>query len=222
MTSKGEGLTLARTALVGVLIAIAASLLLAWCVIHGYSIDEQAKAIGITKDILTIVALALGGFWSLRIYVKQRNDAFAVDVKQSVVVIQIPHRWLLKVTATISNVGETRVELTPWRYPADVLLPLTPEVEKAMATAAAFSESSAPWPAIAGATLSDEDFGFYIEPGATQAESANIILPTWVEAVEVYSFFSGPPDLTRGWWDRTFIDLRKELAHGDSSTPSRV
>ena len=218
MTAKGEGLTLARTAIVGVLIAIAAVLLLTWCVIHGYSIDEQAKAVGITKDILTIVALALGAFWSLRIYVKQRNDAFAIDVKQSVVVVRLPQGWLLKVNATIRNVGKTRVELTLWRYRADLLLPLTPEVEKAIATAAAFSESSAPWPAIAEATLTDEDFGFYIEPSATQAESANIILPGWVESVQIYSFFSGPPDLARGWWARTFIDLRKELAHGDSDT----
>jgi hypothetical protein len=218
MTAKGEGLTLARTAIVGVLIAIAAVLLLTWCVIHGYSIDEQAKAVEITKDILTIMALALGAFWSLRIYVKQRNDAFAVDVKQSVAVIPLPQGWLLKVNATIRNVGKTRVELTLWRYRADLLLPLPSEVEKATTTASAFSESSAPWPTIAEATLSDEDFGFFIEPGATQAESANIILPGWVETVQIYSFFSGPPDLTRGWWDRTLIDLRKELAHGDSDT----
>jgi hypothetical protein len=219
---KGEGLTLARTAIVGVVIATAVLLLLAWCVIHGYSIDDQAKAVGITKDILTIIALALGGFWTLRIYVKQRNDAFAIDVKQSVVVVRLPGGWLLKVSAAIRNIGKTRVQLSLWRYRADLLLPLTPDSEKAMATAGAFSESAAPWPAIADATLSGKDFGFFIEPGATQTESANMILPAWVEVVQIYSFFSGPPDLTRGWWDRTFIDLRKELAHGNGPTSSAV
>lgn len=189
MTSKGEGLTLARTALVGVLIAIAASLLLAWCVIHGYSIDEQAKAIGITKDILTIIALALGGFWSLRIYIKQRGDAFAIDVKQEVVVIKLSTgNWLLKVIVAIRNVGKTRVRLSEWRYRAELLIP-TPECEVAKVPTRAFSELVAPWETLAEAKLAGNEFGFFIEPAATQVESANIILPAWVKPFRSTRFF---------------------------------
>jgi hypothetical protein len=218
MSSRGEGLTLARTAIVGVLILIAASLLLAWCVVHGYSIDEQAKAVGITKDILTIVALALGGFWSLRIYIKQRSDAFAIDVKQNVVVIKLSTgNWLLKVIVAIRNVGKIRVQLSEWRYRAELLIP-TPESEVAEVPTRAFSEVVAPWETLAEAKLAGDEFGFFIEPGATQVESANIILPAWVQAVQVYSFFSEPTDPTRGWWDRTIVDLREESAHGHRTT----
>jgi hypothetical protein len=53
---------LTRTASVVMLVASAGALLLWWCVAHGYSIDEQAKAVAIAKDVLTIVALVLGGF----------------------------------------------------------------------------------------------------------------------------------------------------------------
>jgi len=214
---RGQGLPLAKTVLVGVLIAFAAFLFLGWCIAKGYSIDEQGRAVGIVKDLLTIIALCLGALWSLRIYVKQRSDAAAIDVKQSVTVIQFPNSWLLKVTATIRNVGKTRVQLSEWRYRADLLLPTGRGGDEEV-TAKAFSESAAPWPLITEATLAGEEFGFFIEPGATQSESANIILPPWVEAVQVYSFFAGPSDRT-GWWDRTFIDLRKELANGNR-TPS--
>ncbi|HEV7485814.1 MAG TPA: hypothetical protein VGQ65_09025 [Thermoanaerobaculia bacterium] len=112
-----------RTASVVMLVAVAGAMLLWWCVASGYSIDEQAKAAAITKDALTIVALVLGGFWTVRIYLKQRVDASAVDVRQSVTVIRFPEgKWLLKVNLAIHNVGKTRVELSEWRYRADVLL----------------------------------------------------------------------------------------------------
>jgi hypothetical protein len=114
---------LMRTASVVMLVAVAGAMLLWWCVASGYSIDEQAKAAAITKDALTIVALVLGGFWTVRIYLKQRVDASAVDVRQSVTVIRFPEgKWLLKVNLAIHNVGKTRVELSEWRYRADVLL----------------------------------------------------------------------------------------------------
>jgi hypothetical protein len=206
---------LMRTASVVILVASTGALLLAWCIAHGYSIDEQAKAVAIAKDSLTIIALVLGGFWTVRIYLKQRVDASAVDVRQSVTVIRFPEgKWLLKVNLAIHNVGKTRVQLSEWRYRADVILPLTPEGEEMMKNIGAFSKLHAPWPSIAETTLREREFGLSIEPGATQTESANILLPKFVEVVQIYSFLTEATNRDRGWWDQTIIDLQKETTNG--------
>jgi hypothetical protein len=89
----------------------------------------------------------------------------------------------------------------------------------------AFSELKAPWPGVASQTLTAEidpvlkrpEFGLSMEPGATQLESANLVLPGLAEVVQIYSFLAGPTN-PRGWWDRTVIDLRKEKEHGLSAS----
>jgi hypothetical protein len=127
----------------------------------------------------------------VRIYLKQRVDVSAVDVRQSVTVVPFPEgKWLLKVNLAIHNVGKTRVELSEWRYRADVLLPLTGKGEEMMNTASAFSEMHAPWPGVAETTLTGLEFGLSVEPAATQTESANIFLPKVAEVVQIYSFLS--------------------------------
>jgi hypothetical protein len=87
-----------------------------------------------------------------------------------------------------------------------------------MNNASAFSELHAPWPGVAETTLSGLEFGLSIEPGATQTESANILLPKVAEVVQVYSFLSAPTNRSRGWWDQTVVDLRKEMPNGLPTT----
>lgn len=206
-----------RTAALVLLVSIAAAAFLGWCVSSGYSIDEQARAISIVKDLMTIVALVLGGLWTFRIYLKQRTDASALDLTQSVLVLCLPNGgWLLKLTVRLKNVGKTQVQVTEWTYRADVLLPLTDEGERMTATPNGFSERESPWPVYGEVTLTGADFGFAIEPGATQSESANLVLPADLDVVQVYTFIYSPS--SRGWWDRTIIDLRKDIDHGHATT----
>src|SRR5258707_3570486 len=89
--SAADELLGVRTAALVLLVAIAVAIFFGWCVSAGYSIEDQARAISILKDLMTIVALILGALWTFRTYLKQRTDASALDLAQSVMVLRLPN-----------------------------------------------------------------------------------------------------------------------------------
>lgn len=218
-----------RTALVvaGVVAAV-----LGWfAAFHrGYSLEEQAKSVSTLKDLLTIAAILIGALWTVRIYIVSRSEREALNVDQSVITLALPDgRFLLRVIVTLRNIGKVKVQVTTWRLRADLLLPLveTLPASKVIAEKSAFSERAAEWmplTKVQEGTFSGEEFQITLEPGESELQVGNLVIPKWAEVVQIYSHFeratttaeAGSGLSPEGWSQRTIVSIQVELNKGET------
>ena len=193
---------------------------------RGYTLDEQAKSVSTVKDLLAIAAIVIGALWTVRVYVMSRSEREALNVDQSVITLLLPDgRYLLRVIVTLRNIGKVKVEVTNWRLRADLLLPLVASLpaSKVIADKSAFSERAAEWMPLTKAeegTFSGQEFQITLEPGESELQIGNLVIPKWVEIVQVYSHFERGITATaagisgsrpEGWSQRTIVDIQVEL-----------
>lgn len=191
-------------------------LTLTWVVLlaTGYSLDFQTKFFDVVVKIVTISATIIGAIWSYYAFFRQRLKEPRLNVTHEIKSLELTDgKRLLKVYATITNIGQVRVELPIWRLRADQILPLTKTPLADLATGTvAFTDAQAHWDCLAKGTFSDDDksFAMVLEPGETDRAAANLVIKSGVEAVQVYSHFSQKgAQRALGWPTRTLVDLRK-------------
>jgi len=134
----------------GVIVSSVVVIVLAWfgAFHRGYSLDDQAKSVGVVKDLLEISALLIGALWTIRTYVLSRTEREAVSVEQRVKTLPLTDgRYLLRVLVTLRNIGKVKVEFETWRLRADLILPVVASLpsSKVIAEQSAFSKYAAQW-----------------------------------------------------------------------------
>jgi hypothetical protein len=189
-----------------------------WLVLirNGHTLDAQAKVFDVILKIVTISAAIIGATWSYFAFFRQRLKEPRLNVVHEINALDLPEgNRLLKVYATITNIGQVRVELFVWRLRADQILPLT-KTPLADLAKGAFTDAygHAHWNCLAEGSFNDEDGAFMmaLEPGETDRASANLVINSGAAAVQVYSHFSWTKGEERpvGWASRTLVDLRKD------------
>jgi membrane protein implicated in regulation of membrane protease activity len=193
-------------------------LVVIWVVLlaTGYSLDLQTKFFDVIVKIVTISATIIGAIWSYYAFFRQRLKEPRLNVTHEINPLDLPDgKRLLKVYATITNIGQVRVELCVWRLRAEQVLPLTKTALADLAKGA-FTDAHghSHWNCLVEGTFSKDDksFEMALEPGETDRASANLIIIGEVKAVQVYSHFSRTSDARPlvGWPSRTLIDLRED------------
>lgn len=210
MADRFDRSLLARTGII--VVGIIASVLLLWSYtfFHDYTVEEQSKSVGTAKDLLEISAIAIGALWTIRIYLVGRSEREAVSVEQKVVNLRLPDgTYLLRVFVTLRNIGKVKVSFATWRLRADLLLPLSPKAVALIAERSVFSERQAEWAALtdtAQGEFSEADFQVTMEPGESELQIGNLIIPKWAEVVQVYSHFQrGEGSRIQGWSQRSMV-----------------
>ena len=198
--------------------ALVVGLLLAmWAVLwrDNLNLDKQVKFFDVLLKIVSISAIAVGAVWSFNAFLRQRLAASRLTVKQKIRPIHLPDgRWLLKVHVTVSNIGQVQVTLRRWQLYADQILPLTEKVEKIDLPLLAYTDKEANWECFKGGDFKAENvFRMLLEPGETDAATANLVVPTGIQVVQVYSHLgtedgSSPKGVPSGWPCQTVVDLR--------------
>ena len=213
-------------------------LLLIWAILRQeeFDLDRQAKFFDILLKIVSISGIAAGAVWSFNAFLRQRLAASRLTVKQEIHPIQLPDgRWLLKVHVTVSNVGQVQVTLRRWRLYADQILPLTEDVEKLDLPEGAYTDKQAHWECFKDGDFKDERaFRMLVEPGETDDAIANLVVPSGIQVVQIYSHLwvredgSSPKGVPSGWPCQTVVDLRvrsdvkgEAHEHQSSTEPTR-
>lgn len=198
-------------------LALIPSLLLAlWLALHvtGNALEAQAKFFDVISKIVTISATIVGAIWSYYAFFRQRLKEPRLNVTHEINALDLSDgRYLLKVYAAITNIGQVRVELLVWHLRAEQILPLTKTPQKDLAEKQAFTDAHdhAHWNCLAEGNFSDGAFKMALEPGETDRASANLVIKSGVEVVQIYSHFRCTKDakLREGWPTKTLLDLRK-------------
>ncbi len=185
-------------------------------------LDREAKVFDILLKVASISAIGIGAWWSYRTFFRQRLTAARLNLAHTVQPLELPdNRHLIKVYATIRNVGQVAVTLNCWRLSAEQLLPMNKTQERIARRA--FTDKELPWPSVADGvfTIARDDhpeaFWMLLEPGEEDQASGNIIVPPGVDVVQIYSHFSLLlEEKSQGWEHKILVDLRQRDAnHGD-------
>jgi membrane protein implicated in regulation of membrane protease activity len=195
-------------------------LLVIWVVlsVNGKDLESQDKFLDVISKVVTISATIVAAIWSYYAFFRQRLKEPRLNVSHEVHALDLPDgRRLLKVYASLTNVGQVRVEPLIWRLRADQILPLTKTPTTDLGKLA-FTDAHghAHWNCLAEGNFSGDAFKMALEPGETDRASANLVLPSGVEVVQIYSHFKCTRDAERrdGWPSKTLFDLRKKSDTG--------
>jgi hypothetical protein len=195
---------------------IPALLLVIWLVLFatGHTVDAQAKFFDVISKVVTISATIVGAIWSYYAFFRQRLKEPRLNITHEINTLDLPDgRRLLKIYAAITNLGQVRVELLVWHLRAEQILPLTPtplkDLEKGAFTDA---HDHAHWNCLAEGDFIEGSFKMALEPGETDRASANLVIKSGVEVIQIYSHFRcmKDPNSREGWPSRTLVDLRKD------------
>ena len=198
--------------LVIVLVALAA---ITWAALisYGYDPATQAHILSTAASFATIIAIITGGVWTYRTFIRQRLAQPRLNVAQEIEIVRLQGGGsLLKVTATLSNIGQVQITLTAWKLRAERILPVTPRIKEFLTQRTAFTEREAPWTTVAGREDGDftgRAFAKTLEPAEIDRSIANLLIPPGIDLVRVYSHFKvDDPHHPLGWPTETLVDLR--------------
>lgn len=200
---------------------IPGALLVLWRILYLYNsylstakLDAELKTFDILFKVASISAVSIGAWWSYRLFFRQRLTEARLNVDHKTLHIILPNGGhLVKVYATVTNVGQVKVVLTCWRLCAEQILPL--DSSHAKLTGQAFTDKEVPWTSVAHGIFTPakdnkrEAFWMLLEPGETDQVVGNFIIPGEIEVIQVYSHFSLiEKEGSQGWENRVLVDLR--------------
>jgi hypothetical protein len=197
------------------------TLLSLWRVLYVYDnylstakLDVEVKTLDALFKITSISTLIIGAGWSYRAFFRQRLAVARINVDHEIKQITLPNGdYLLKVYATVENIGQIKVVLPCWRLSAEQILPLD---SSARLDRKAFTDKEFPWLSVADGVFTSgnrehgEAFWMLLEPGEEDQASGNLVIHAGVEVVQVYSHFSlAVEEGSQGWERRVIVDLRE-------------
>ena len=178
-----------------------------------YTSEEISSITGTLSDLVTIIAIIIGGIWSYQIFVKTRVPNYRLNLEYEILCIKLSDgRFLIKVYLIMENIGNVDIQLTSWTLRAERILPLPPLAIESFSEKNVISESEGIWRAITDEEeeiLSNGNFKRYIEPGEIDQAVANIIISPSIQIVKIYTHVKSLiRSKTIGWPIQTIVDLR--------------
>lgn len=206
-----------QTRELGLGIVVVVGLFAMWGVLRWrhITLEDQVRSLDVILKIVSISAIAVGAGWTYNAFLRQRLASPRLNVTQGVKSVRLPDgRHLLKVEATVSNIGQIQVILRLWRLYAEQILPLTETVKTDDLPKLAYTDQQANWYRVADGNFTGAAFGMLLEPGEVDHAIGNLVIPEGVEVVQVSSYLwvradgawiEGVPSV---WRSQDIVDLR--------------
>ena len=162
----------------------------------------------------TVIAIIVGGYWTYILFVKRRIDFPRSNIEHRVTHRIISDRkLLLHVDVTISNVGDTLVQLVSGEMRIQQMVPPPEEVLTSLnedRTPVEDGRTEVDWPLVDSRKITWAEGQFEIEPGERDEVPYDFFVDTDIETVEVYSYFQNARKVGRdiGWGHTTIYDLK--------------
>jgi hypothetical protein len=163
-------------------------------------------------NFLQSAAILIGGWWTYRLFVRQRQHRDRANVSHSAVCKVLDDEWvLLRVDICVQNVGQVRI--TPSRAKTIVyqVLPVAPELASYIRgdTSEGIRKDlgfELPWPVLRNQPwkLTQE---FWLEPGESDRLFCDFTLPRTVRSVLVLTQLFCGPEGDENWRTMTLHDL---------------
>jgi len=167
---------------------------------------------GIIQSGVTVAAIIAAGIW----FFWRGEPSPKANIAHVVTHRQITEQWTwLHVSIIVSNVGKRPLDLGFGIIRVQKILPLDPKVSETIKRNETPIDQKAMivlWPRI-GKPYKPE-INMKIQPDESDRVSCEFIIPSYVQTVKIYSFFTKSEDSPIGWPTTTIYDLKKRGGNG--------
>jgi hypothetical protein len=205
-----------------------------WSAAHTFTdaVSAAKPVAEVVQSALTSIGIVLGAWWVL----KKREHLPRASVTHRVQTAQLTDgKLLVHVETTLANVGQRLLQVQSCLTRLQQVRPLTPDMLELLDQAgniAAPDQTEASWRVLGEHNHSYGRSVAEVEPGESQTFDYDFGVDSWVEVVEVYSYFGNvskrrafPNILKRreiGWNKTTLFDVREQEPKPMPSKPVNV
>lgn len=189
--------------------------------------DQWKGIVDLAGELIKSVAIILGGFWTYRLFVRQRLGVPRVNIELATYAFSLPDDVrVIHAAVEIVNVGSVILRS---KYAELRLRQVVPAPESVIDSAVQGYDPVNPtrteveWPLIAGREWNWKA-PLEIEPGERDSLHADFIIDTVVQVAEFYFFLSNPSKRRRGLgWTLTKVqELNEEKEPMSESTSKKA
>lgn len=188
----------------------------------GSRLEKTKYAMDIVQSAATVIALIVGGIWTYRLFIQQRQEQPRLKIEHKISHRRMPNgETLLSVDEMLSNPGTTLVALRSSETRIIQLLPLPAGIAKEDLT----FQHELPdiigkpdeWPVLRDTQRPDVDR--VLEPGEEDQLHTEFVLPPQIQVVCVASHVENPKNPKLGWQRITIYDINQAAVKKDVHRP---
>ncbi len=171
--------------------------------------DTFKEVLGIAAQVVGTAAILIGGWWTYRLFVRQRTDMARANLTQSAEKLELTAtKSLVRLDLAIENKGNTSIHprtveafIYKLRPTADVELGRLEEVRPERGE----TDDTLDWPELGKRELELGQEDFIVEPGETSHLWIDFLVPAGIEVFQVYSRVDCGEEYKDLFWDVTSI-----------------
>lgn len=172
-------------------------------------VEAFKEWLGIVAQVIGTAAILIGGWWTYRLFVRQRTDVARANLTQTVERVDLtPGRTLVRLGLAVENKGNTSIEPRTLEAFVHNLRPITePDLDRLEAARPDRGETddTLDWPELGRRELDLYTEEFMVEPGETAHLWVDFLIPTGIEIFQVYSRLDCGKKYCDLYWDVTSI-----------------
>lgn len=165
--------------------------------------------LGMVAQVVGTAAIIIGGWWTYRLFVRQRTDVARANLTQSVEKVDLtPRSTLVRLDLAVENKGSTSIQPRTLEAFIHNLRPIA-EADlghlNAIRPARGETDDTLDWPDLGKRELDLYNEEFMVEPGETAHLWVDFLIPAGIEVFQVYSRLDCGKEYDDLFWDVTSI-----------------
>lgn len=167
----------------------------------------------IIYNVLTSIALIVGGFWAYFLFIQNRQKFPRAAIKHQIMQKSLGNgKILLHVIIEVVNLGDVLVDLKSGKVRLLQVLPLDEDINKIIQSGedpVSDGQSEISWPLMFSRKFLSKERPCEIEPKECESFQCDFVINNYVQTVSIYSFFQNKTKKGRelGWACTTIHDI---------------
>lgn len=174
-------------------------------------LEQSEKIASIAQCIATILALIIGGWWTYKLFIEQRQDRPRLKLEHKITHRHLPNnKVLLSVEELLSNAGSVGLAIEQGEIRVIQVLPLPPKASELINKREELPEivrHPQTWPVLESRSVKWSPGQFFLEPGEGDQLHSVFSLDNSVKTISIVTRFENPTQKELGWQFVTLYDI---------------
>lgn len=189
-------------------------------------VETWADILSIIASILLGLGIIGGGIWAIYTYKQRRAKFPKANLSQEVRAIRLTDdKICIHTSVTIQNIGEVILSLCSAKNIVYQIQPLHASIQKKLDRQGKLYDDlnkEIDWPTLDSKEVK-WDRKVEIEPGEEDIVSFDLVIPSGIEVVQIYTYFQNVAKQGReiGWQASKFYDISRLISGGEKECRER-
>jgi hypothetical protein len=190
--------------------------------------DEIGTIVEIIKNVLTSLAVIVGGIWTYILFVQKRQKYPRIEIKHQVTQKNLGNgKTLFHAIIEVDNIGDVFAKLEASEIRLLQVLPILAIIDKAVQCGedpVKDGETEINWYQLGVRKLISEERLCEIEPGEKDTFHCDFVINDDVQSVMIYSYFQNEKKRKKelGWTCSTMHDIENDAMGGSMEEPKET